>query len=458
MLTAGAGRSDITPPVGIAHAGWGAATHQRAEGVDMPFFATALYVTDGELEIAIVDLDMGVLTNEDDMAIRDAVESTSGIKPENLRLSATHTHSGPVNRGSWLDEGMDLVGPYWDSLPSRVAEAVNTARWAAKPAHVGVGKGSSSINVNRRPAFENGTLFTGRNWEGVVDHEVGVVAFNDTEGNPIATILNYACHPTILGPANKLLSPDYPGTTRKVVEQYAGGLCLFLQGAAGNCGPTHGFIGEVAVAEWLGNRLGLEAARVRLEIDPMPRKERLVEVVQSGADLGMYEDDAVGEPDDTLRVVNTTATLPIGQFPSVKDAKREFDSVVEILNATRESGTEAEIKLAVSNAKRANFVLSNSIRTEDGPMGMRVQAMRIGPAALIGIPVEAFCEIGMAVKESSPAAQTLFSGYTNGSLGYMPMADNFEEGGYEVTTTPMAAGAAEETITVCTDAIQALWR
>ncbi len=458
MLTAGAGRSDITPPVGIAHAGWGAATHQRAEGVDMPFFATALYVTDGELEIAIVDLDMGVLTNEDDMAIRDAVESTSGIKPENLRLSATHTHSGPVNRGSWLDEGMDLVGPYWDSLPSRVAEAVNTARWAAKPAHVGVGKGSSSINVNRRPALENGTLFTGRNWEGVVDHEVGVVAFNDNEGNPIATILNYACHPTILGPANKLLSPDYPGTTRKVVEQYAGGLCLFLQGAAGNCGPTHGFIGEVAVAEWLGNRLGLEAARVRLEIDPMPRKERLVEVVQSGADLGMYEDDAVGEPDDTLRVVNTTATLPIGQFPSVKDAQAEFDNVVETLNATRESGTEAEIKLAVSNAKRANFVLSNSIRTEDGPMGMRVQAMRIGPAALVGIPVEAFCEIGMAVKESSPAAQTLFSGYTNGSLGYMPMADNFEEGGYEVTTTPMAAGAAEETITVCTDAVQALWR
>jgi len=43
-------------------------------------------------------------------------------------------------------------------------------------------------------------------------------------------------------------------------------------------------------------------------------------------------------------------------------------------------------------------------------------------------------------------------------MGYMPMADNFEEGGYEVVTTPMAAGAAEETIDVCTDAVQALWR
>jgi neutral ceramidase len=458
MLKAGAGRSDITPPVGIAHAGWGAASHQRAEGVDMPFYATALYVTDGDLEIAIVDLDIGILTNEDDAAIRAEVAEVANIKPENLRLSATHTHSGPVNRGSWLDEGMELVGPFWDSLPERVANAISTARYNAKPAHVGVGKGTSSINVNRRPSLEDGTLFTGRQWDGVVDREVGIVAINDTDGNPIATILNYACHPTILGPANKLLSPDYPGYARKVVEQYAGGLCLFLQGAAGNCGPTHGFIGEPAVAEWLGNRLGLEAARIRLEIDPVPRKERLVEVVQSGADLGMYEDDPAGEPDDTLRVINTAANLPIGDFPSVEDAHADFDRAVETLKATRLSGTEAEIKLAVSNAKRVNFVLSNSLRTADGNMSLPVQAMRIGPAALVGVPVEAFCEIGISVKEASPAAQTLFSGYTNGSLGYMPMADNFEEGGYEVDTTPMAAGAAEETIEVCTDAVQALWR
>ncbi len=458
MLTAGAGRSDITPPVGIAHAGWGAAIHQRAEGIDMPFYATALYVTDGELEIAIVDLDIGVLTNQDDAEIRAEVAKVAGIKPENLRLSATHTHSGPVNRQSWLNEGMELVGPYWDSLPERVANAVNTARHKAKPAHVGVGKGSSTINVNRRPALSDGTLFTGRQWDGVVDQEVGVIAINDTDSNPLATILNFACHPTILGPANKLLSPDYPGYARKVVEQYGGGLCLFLQGAAGNCGPTHGFIGEVAVAKWLGERLGLETARIRLEIDPVPRKERLVEVVQSGADLGMYEDDPAGEPDDTLRIINTAATLPVGEFPSIEEAQVDFDQAVETLNNARLNETEANIKLAVSNAKRAGFVLGNTMRTADGPMSMPVQAMRIGPAALVAIPVEAFCEIGIAVKGDSPAAQTLFSGYTNGYLGYMPMADNFEEGGYEVVTTPMAAGAAEETIEVCTDAVKALWR
>jgi hypothetical protein len=91
-------------------------------------------------------------------------------------------------------------------------------------------------------------------------------------------------------------------------------------------------------------------------------------------------------------------------------------------------------------------------------MSMPIQAMRIGPAALVAIPVEPFAEIGVAVKNASPAGQTLFGGYSNGYMGYMPMADNFEEGGYEVVTTPMAAGAAEETISACSDAVQALWR
>lgn len=458
MLNAGVGRSDITPPIGIAHAGWGAAVHERAEGVDMPFYCTALYVSDGKTAVAIADLDMGILTDDLDAAIRTEVAARAGIDPDHIRLSATHTHSAPVGRGTWLNEGKELVGPYLDSLPGRVAGAVVSARWSAKPARVGVGKGSCAINVNRRPVLANGDVVTGRNWDGFVDREVGVVAVDDVDGKPIATLVNYACHPTILGPANRLLSPDYPGTLRQVVEQHVGGLCLFLQGAAGNCGPTHGFIGEVEVARWLGTRLGLEAARVRLEIDPVPRKERLIEVVPSGADLAMYEDEPVGEPDDTLRVLNSTVELPVGQFPSVEEAQAEFDAAVKRLAEIRATGSEAAIKEAVKNAKRVGFTLNNAMRTENGNARMRVQAMRIGSAALVAIPVEAFAEIGVAVKKRSPAAGTLFSGYSNGYIGYMPTADAYEIGGYEVRTTPFAAGAAEETIEACSEAVAALWR
>ena len=98
MLIAGTARADITPPDGIAHAGWGAQTHQRAEGVDMPLYCTVLYVTDDErnVELAILDIDTGTISVGQDRQIRDAIASECGIPAENLRIAYTHTHSGQI--------------------------------------------------------------------------------------------------------------------------------------------------------------------------------------------------------------------------------------------------------------------------------------------------------------------------------------------------------------------------
>src|SRR5438128_1410007 len=120
-LWAGTGRANITPPVGIAHAGWGAQLHERAEGVDQ-----------------------------------------------------------------------DLLG-------------------------------------------------TGHHWGGPFDPTVAVARIDDEHGQPLATLVNYGCHPTTAGPENRQISPDYPGVVRQVVEQALGGRCLFLQGAAGDVGPLGGF-------------------------------------------------------------------------------------------------------------------------------------------------------------------------------------------------------------------------
>jgi hypothetical protein len=131
----------------------------------------------------------------------------------------------------------------------------------------------------------------------------------------VATLVNYACHPTIMGSDNRLITPDYPGPVRETVESIVGGTCLFLQGAAGNQGPIDGFTGKTAVYRRLGKLLGIEAARVRLEIDPVLREEKLEAIVSSGADLGMYSFNQVGESDSTLAVIDTTASLPIKEMP-----------------------------------------------------------------------------------------------------------------------------------------------
>src|SRR5215510_736715 len=95
LLRAGVARAIITPPVGITHGNWGAQTHTRAEGVDLDLWATALVVAQEDTQVAIVDVDLLYLTDDLDATIRGKIAELSGIPLGQIRLSVTHTHSGP---------------------------------------------------------------------------------------------------------------------------------------------------------------------------------------------------------------------------------------------------------------------------------------------------------------------------------------------------------------------------
>ena len=457
MLIAGIGRSDITPPIGIAHAGWGASTHECAEGIDMPLYCTALYMANGDTRALIIDLDLTGVTEPLDSQIRQAASEASGVPGDNIRISSTHTHAAPAFGGPWLVEGVDLLEQFFAELPEKTAAAALAAAESAVPATVGAATGECGININRRPADTGGRLFTGRNWDGYVDPEVLVLGFDDANGKPIATVVHYACHPTVLGPENRLLSPDYPGHARRAVEENIGGLCLFLQGSAGNQGPVHGFVGDVEVARKQGKILGLAAASARMQVDPFPREEHLVEIVPSGADLGMYEDVPVGEPDSTLRVTNRFIDLPAGEFPPEDEARRFAEEKRMELVAARQDGDDDVIKAAVMSAKRANFTVTNARTADGGTVNVRVQAMRIGSTVLIGLPLEPFAEFAAEMRQLSPAPLTGFAGYSNGLLGYMPTFTSYEEGGYEVGNTPLRAGAGEEAMRACAEVASEVW-
>lgn len=464
MLKAGTSRANITPPIGISHAGWGAQTHQVAEGVDMPLYISALTVTqtdneDTNNQIVILDIDIGILSPENDSVIRNYISEGTGIPNENIRISYTHTHSGPIEEGGWIVEGAHLIEPWMQSLPIKALEAVQKTYQNMQEVRVDTGRGTSKINVNRRPIGPNGVLFTGRNLNGFVDHEVLVTSIDDLKGNAVATLVNYACHPTIMGPENRMITPDYPGPVRRTVESLVGGICLFLQGAAGNQGPIDGFTGDLSIYRKLGKMLGIEAARVRLLTDPVPREEKLDEIVPSGADLGIYSFPKSGESDDTLSTLTYEALMPIKELPAVEEITKTFDNAKKFLEETRKR-TEVldEIKKAAFPAKRATIHkrLSEIFGT-GGTKPVPIQIIRLGNTALVSIPVEPFAEIGYQVKNSSPADWTLFSGYSNGYYGYMPMKENYPEGGYEVDTTPFSPGAAEIMVKECLRALNTIW-
>ena len=466
MLAAGTGRTDITPPIGIAHAGWGAQSHERAEGIDMPLTITALVIessgnTTASERIAILDIDTCMLVDAYDIVIRRAVNEATGIPHSNQRIAYTHTHSGPIEGLSWIAQGSEMIKPWFDSMGPASAKAVEEAISKLTEVRVDSGAGHCEININRRPVSHNGEVFTGRNPSGFVDHEVLVTAIDDLDGKPVATLVNYACHPTIMGPENRLITPDYPGVLRETVENIIGGKCLFLQGAAGNQGPVDGYTGDTAVYRRLGKQLGIEASRVRLNIDPVPREEKLETILASGADLGIYSFDQVGESDDSFGLLDSVASLAIKEMPPESEVQANFDRITANLdNVRKNGGTIDEIKQAAFPAKRETLLLrhTQTFGKGGGTHDIPIQVIRIGNTALVAIPVEPFAEIGTAVKERSPADWTLFSGYSNGYYGYLPMAYAYPEGGYEVgPTAPFEPGAAEQMIEDCLDAINKLW-
>lgn len=460
-LRAATGRRGINPPPDIAHGGWGAQKHEQAEGIDLDLWATALALSDGRTTALILDVDIQILTNERADQIRDAVSRATGVPIEHIRACATHTHSGPVPYKSWIEKGYELVGPWFEGVAQGCAEAAVEAIAGLRPVVVRAGCGDCRINANRRAMTAAGERFLGVNSDGRCDHEVLVVRFDAVESRaglrpaqgqvgdlphaPIAVLVNYACHPTIMGPANRLITPDYPGAMKRVVEHAVGARCVFLQGSAGDVGPVQGFQADPRVYRDLGAVLGHEVARVALALTSVPSSLALHEVVPSGAPLGMYAPAFVTRATLPLHVRQLEIAVPLRSgLPEKPAAAAELEQWKARLKTARERNDAAAITEAIYMARRADIRL----RMADDFGGrtnaaVRTHVIAFGEVALVGCNIEPFCEIGLAIKAQSPFPVTFMCGYTNGRMAYLPTADEWAKGGYEVDNSPFGRDAAE---------------
>ncbi|HTA30979.1 MAG TPA: neutral/alkaline non-lysosomal ceramidase N-terminal domain-containing protein, partial [Candidatus Cybelea sp.] len=310
-LLAGTARRCINPPPNIAHGGWGAQKHEQAEGIDMDLWVTALSLSDGDSTALLLDIDIQILTNQVADNIRSAVSKAIGVPVENIRASATHTHSGPVPYKSWIEKGYELVGPWFEKVYFWCAEAAAEALANRQPVIVRSARGECFINVNRRSATPSGERFLGKNKSGPSDHEVLVVKLDSLNGAPVATLVNYACHPTVMGPPNRLITPDYPGAMKRVVESAVGGHCLFLQGSAGDQGPVQGFQGDPKIYRQLGAVLGHEVAKIALGLNSIPSSETFREIIPSGAPLGMYNEQFAQTPGVPVKTFACEISVPL---------------------------------------------------------------------------------------------------------------------------------------------------
>ncbi|MDF2724706.1 MAG: hypothetical protein K0Q59_4381 [Paenibacillus sp.] len=446
MLKAGVARAVVNPPLTIEQGVWGAKLHTTPTGIEADFWATVLVLTDEQTCAVLIDLDLCTILNERAEAIRQRVAAELNIAKEQVRVSTTHTHAGPVLRADDQTSNRQAEECYIRLLIEQCAGCALQAFRLLTPVSAHAEYGLCSVGKNRRQLLEDGTRVAGYNESGSADPTVAVIRFDDEQGRLIASIVHYAAHPTTLGYTNTAASPDYPGVVKRFVERTAGGACLFLQGAAGDIGPgPGGFLDQLDVVSDIGTMVGCAAAQSLLEAKQKRYRYRFAEVVRSGADLGVWSRETLPLVPFPLQVLSTRVELPLQPQLPIEQAQQACDTLFAHLAQLKESGAPTErIREASFRLRRSQMALRRS-KLYDGRTAfeLEVHVIRVGDAVLIGIPVEPFSATGIRIRERSPFPYTLFSGYSNGANGYLPTAEAHAEGGYEVEQAAFAREAAD---------------
>ena len=431
----GVGRRDITPPPGINARNWGAATFEIAQGVHRPLFATALTLqtaTD-QSPLALVALDLGWWRDRDDEAIvRHGVLEALSLPEERLIMALSHTHAGPCTSLLNADRlGGELIQPYLIAVRDACIQAIQTALAGAVPAQLTWGLGRCTLASNRdlrdpdRPRF-----LVGYNPDAPADDTLLVGRVTASDSRVMATLVNYACHPTTLAWENTLISPDYVGAMREVVETHTGGPCLFLQGASGDLAPREQYTADVAVADRHGRELGW-ACLAALEAMSAPGMHlRFEAAVESGAPLAVWR-QAPWRPTGELNAIQGAAVLPL---------KRDLQPLAEI---------EALL------ARTSDPVMLERLRRRWGvrrivgdgdTWAMPIYAWRIGDALVVAQPNEAYSYFQQEIRRRFPTRMVVVLNLSNGSCGYLAPASLYAEDIYAVWQSPFAAGGLEELV------------
>ncbi|MGH9431305.1 MAG: neutral/alkaline non-lysosomal ceramidase N-terminal domain-containing protein [Terriglobia bacterium] len=404
VLKAGVAKVDITPPVGTMM--WGYFERLTpAKSVLDPLFARVLVLEAGDRRWALVTLDLGRTFGPASLeSLKKAIKQSSSISF--LLTAASHTHAGPVV----MDEDPNGT-PAWETTAlERIAKAVDEACARLVEARLGADYGTVDIGYNRRRVNPDGTVTMF--WSNPtkvptapVDPTVSVLRVDAADGQPLAVLVNYACHAVIFGADNLQFSADYPGVMAEVVERDMDGrpLCFFLQGAAGDINPyftgTTVQDGAVKMRDWTGQRLGEEAARVANAI----RTQR--------------------DPSSSIAVVNDTLTFDLRWNP------RRFHQALLLAY-----GPTVFQHFAPQITGELQFPVSTVL------LNNRI--------AWMTMPGEPFVDFQINWRDRCPVRDAFFLGYANGYSGYIPTILTATQGGYGTanSTTWVEVGAGERMV------------
>ncbi len=398
----GAGKADITPALGTKLYGYAPA--RPAEAVGDPLATTAIKVVSDAESALLITCDIASLNPEFAVRARKLAGDAAGVKPENVIINVTHTHSAPncSLKSGWGEVEIEYIeNILFPGIVKASAEAAATCRNAV----MGIGETDSNVNMNRRELTEEGEIILGQNPWGPRDPKMTVLSFKDEEGKIIANFIHFACHGTASG-RNPEITRDWYGVMTDMLDVETGGISAFYQGFEGDLGPncpngktTQNYKAAIRI----GGQAGMDAVRAWKNI----KEWRTFPV----------------------KVLHDTISIPFDPLAPKEKAEAELKK----LGTLEQIYTENRL-FDVNDYIHWNNVLNeyNSGKPMKTHFTFNQDIVTIGPVAILPAPFEAFCEIGLRIRRGSPYPYTLNLCNTHGCYAYLPTQSDIPRGGYEV--------------------------
>jgi neutral ceramidase len=390
VLKAGMAKIDITPDNPVKLYGY-ANRKTNSEGVHDPLSARAVVFENNGKKFVLISSDLGSYGGEVFTTMQKSIMEKFNLKESEIFLSTIHSHSSPILSLS-PERGDPSNIEYTNNLQKKLLTVIGEAIKNLKPVFTGTGIGYSPVGSNRREMRPDGSIVLGRNPYGPTDKEVLVMKIATPDGTPVGAVYDYATHSTALGSKNLQISGDVLGISAQFVEKILGKNVIspVFAGASGNIDPWYRVLPE------FNNEPGWIPEPVLLAT---LLGEEVVTVFRG------------------IKVVN-----PGG----------EIKSSFETLQCPRKK--QPENKNVPDNEKETTVPVN-------------ITVARIGDdVAFVGFNVEMLTEIGMKIKSGSPYKYTFIITHCNGSSGYLPPAELYKEGGYEVTSTRFEIGSADAVV------------
>ena len=401
-LLCGAAERIVTPALGLDIPGY--FNVRKASGVKSDLYAQAVVLQQNEEILVMISIDILDFQASFAKEIRKRLYERIGVSPKSVMVVATHAHTAqPTNyTGFCVKKNTKAMARLADLTVEAAVEAFETRR----PVRMGQGVGEQKgISFNRNFYLKDGRIKTnpGKRFPtelvkpvSEIDHSVGVLRFDDEQGKTVAQIVNFACHPDVVGGSE--YCADYVGELRRVLKERFGSdsVLVYLNGCAGNINHIDAF----RVAEGfryprdhyvtMGETLAREVLRIHGEL--------------------IWRDDAVLRSDSK-----------VFRAPRRQPSQEQLRRAEEILGGAEADESERVYALEWTHLAKYPKRFEN----------VEVQVFGIGDCGLVALPGEIFSDTGLAVKAGSPYPMNMVAQLGNGTVGYVVTEPCFTGGIYE---------------------------